>query len=81
MALEGKGQSHLHKFSPLHPQLLKFKIFFKGLKGTSVAALSVLPDHCDNFKDPIQPLLLPKSYRSIRNHSIDLLTYDDISNH
>ncbi|GFS22393.1 hypothetical protein ElyMa_001615600, partial [Elysia marginata] len=52
--------------------------FFDCLKGTSAAILNILPGHCQDFKDPVEPVLLPRPLSWMRDQSSDSLDYEKL---
>lgn len=49
--------------------------------GDRAVLLSSRPDYCQHFRDPVKPVLLPKSLTSLRNPACDCLSNDDLASY
>ena len=40
--------------------------------------MSVVPEYCTDFKDPVDPVVIPRSLRNLRNRNCDAMDKDDL---
>ena len=48
------------------------------LTGDKAAVLSVVPEYCTDFKDPVDPVVIPRSLRNLRNRNCDAMDKGDL---
>ena len=48
------------------------------LTGDKAAVLSVVPEYCKDFKDPVDPVVIPRSLRNLHNRNCDAMDKNDL---
>ena len=68
--------------SKLVPQSTQenFEALMKDLHATgdNAAILRVLPGYCEQYKDPVQPVCMPKSVRNVRKSACENMNYEEL---
>ncbi|KAK7495255.1 hypothetical protein BaRGS_00013437, partial [Batillaria attramentaria] len=56
------------------------KVFRERLSkaGDNAIALSLVPEHCNSFRDPVKPTPAPKSLKAVRNTKLDNADYSTL---
>ncbi|KAK7478917.1 hypothetical protein BaRGS_00029898 [Batillaria attramentaria] len=56
------------------------KVFRERLSkaGDNAIALSLVPEHCNSFRDPVKPTPAPKSLKAVRNTKLDNADYSTV---
>ena len=49
--------------------------------GDKAAILTIMPEYCAEFEDPVEPVTAPKSLRSLRNSKCDEMDYQSLVKH